>query len=267
MIRLLVLDLDGTMLRPDGSVSEEDAREVRRIHKAGTAVAVATGRVRQSFQYVVEAFGFEPYVICANGSYVSAPGEPPVVDKTLPPEVVAPLLREIVKRGVYAHIFTGDGEVVTPAEKYPGTTSSKIIHVQDVAAYVEAQNSVTRKITCKGPADQIPGIRDWLRSNWGDTLSVSQTGPNSAEAMPAGCSKHKGLMLVMEMLGVDAGDAMAIGDAENDAELLTAVGYPVAMGNATPDVKKIARYITASNGEGGVAKAIAHFREAGLLGD
>jgi hydroxymethylpyrimidine pyrophosphatase-like HAD family hydrolase len=108
LIKLLVLDLDGTMLRPDGSVAEEDAREVRLVHDAGTQVAVATGRVRQSFQYVVDAIGFEPYVICANGSYVSAPGQPPLVDMTLPPEVVAPMLREIAKRGVYAHIFTGD---------------------------------------------------------------------------------------------------------------------------------------------------------------
>jgi hydroxymethylpyrimidine pyrophosphatase-like HAD family hydrolase len=185
---------------------------------------------------------------------------------TLPPEVVAPMLREIAKRGVYAHIFTGDGEVVTPAEKYPGVTSSKIVHVKDVALYVLETGALARKVTCKGPADQIPGIRDWLRSNWGDTVAVSQTGPSSAEAMPAGCSKHRGLTLIMDMLGLDARDAMAIGDAENDAELLTAVGFPVAMGNATPEVKKIAAYITASNSNCGVAKAIAHFREAGFLG-
>ncbi len=267
MLRLLVLDLDGTMLRPDGSVAEEDAREVRRVHEAGVEIAVATGRVRESFQYAVDALGFEPYVVCANGSYVSAPGKRPALDETLPADIVAPMLREIVRRGIYAHIFTGTGEVVSPAEKYPGKTSSKIVYAPDVAAYVEAHGVTARKVTCKGKADQMPSVRDWLQSNWGDRVSVSLTGPNSAEAMPAGCSKHKGLMLVLDMLGIGPKDAMAIGDAENDMELMTAVGYPVAMGNATADVKKIACYVTAPNSECGVAKAIRHFRETGLLGN
>lgn len=265
-VRLLVLDLDGTVLRPDGSIAGEDAREVARAHDAGTEVAIATGRVRQSFQYVVEAFGFEPYVICANGSYVSAPGKEPVVDESLPPGVAVPMLREIAKRGIYAHVFTKEGEVATPAEKYPGTTSSKVIHAPDVAAYLEANNKMARKVTCKGPVDQMPAVRDWLKATWGDVVAVSLTGPYAAEAMPAGYSKSKGLALVLDMLGISPREAMAIGDAENDLELLSKVGYPVAMGNATPEVKRAACYVTATNTECGVAKAIGHFREAGLLG-
>lgn len=263
--RLLVLDLDGTLLRPDGSVGEEDAREVSRAHLDGMEVALATGRMRPSFEYVVNALGLEPYVIGVNGSYVSGPGRPPVVDATLPTATAVSMLKEIAGRGISAHIYTKEGNVITSADKYHSRTSAKVLHVPDIAEYVIQTGASVRKITCRGTTDEMIAVRDWMQSRWGDEAAISLTGPNSTEAWSMGCSKRRGLDLVLEMIQAEPQDVIAIGDADNDFELLSGVGYPVAMGNATPEIKRIACYVTSSNDECGVAQAIRHFREKGLL--
>ncbi len=257
MIRLLVSDLDGTLLRRDGSMSERDAVELRRVASQGVKVAFATARIKESFGYNMERLDIEPYLICVNGSQVTAPElDKPLIDRRLPKIEALELLRDLKSRGVYCHVYTVEGEVVTPEKPYERLTSCPKIPVPDLADFLEATGRGLRKITLRLDPSRVKDIGEWLVSRCGGVMDVSITGITSAEVFPKGSAKLEGLEKIKELTGIGFHQMMGIGDAPNDLDVLSTVGCPVAMGNASEDVKRIARHITGTVDEQGVAQAL-----------
>ena len=97
----------------------------------------------------------------------------------------------------------------------------------------------------------------YLKAN--KDITVVGGGFNNFEISKAGVSKREGLSFLANYLGTDLAHTMAMGDSENDLSMINAAGIGVAMENATEDVKAVANFITASNEEDGVAKAVKHF--------
>ena len=89
-------------------------------------------------------------------------------------------------------------------------------------------------------------------------ITITSSGSDNFEVMPAGVDKGTALVRLGEMLGIAPEEMVAIGDSDNDAAMLRAVGMPVAMGNADPALKALAQYITADCDHDGVAQAIYH---------
>lgn len=77
--------------------------------------------------------------------------------------------------------------------------------------------------------------------------------------MPSGVDKGKGIHRLGELYGITADEIMALGDSQNDLDMLKAAGFPVAMANAVDEVKAVASYVTASNNDDGVAAAVEKF--------
>jgi Cof subfamily protein (haloacid dehalogenase superfamily) len=102
-------------------------------------------------------------------------------------------------------------------------------------------------------------MRDKLSDMVGDTAVVVQAIPSSIEVLPPGASKGAGVARLLEDLGIAWANVLAIGDGENDIEMLQAAGIGVAMGNANELVKETADYVTNSNIEDGVAQALNRF--------
>ena len=90
-------------------------------------------------------------------------------------------------------------------------------------------------------------------------VTVTSSAPYNFEIVPAGVDKGTGLAALAEELGLTLAETIAIGDSDNDRGMLAAAGMPVAMGNATDAIKAMARYVTETNENGGVARAIRHF--------
>lgn len=89
-------------------------------------------------------------------------------------------------------------------------------------------------------------------------ITITSSGADNFEILPAGADKGRALTRLGEMLGVTPAEMAAIGDSDNDAEMLRAVGMPVAMGNAAPALKALAKYVTADCDHDGVAQAVYH---------
>eukprot|EP00177_Eucheuma_denticulatum_P004749 GFKZ01008633.1.p1 GENE.GFKZ01008633.1~~GFKZ01008633.1.p1 ORF type:complete len:121 (-),score=24.50 GFKZ01008633.1:35-397(-) len=107
---------------------------------------------------------------------------------------------------------------------------------------------------------RIDEIRPEVAKRIGAAGSLTQAQGNMLEVLPPGASKGYGVQKLLERLGVEVGDVLAIGDAENDLELLRMVGYSCAVGNALPEVKAAARFTDfRSNDDDGVAQAIERF--------
>ncbi|EJL46775.1 hypothetical protein BAG01nite_35310 [Brevibacillus agri] len=115
------------------------------------------------------------------------------------------------------------------------------------------------KIFVTGEAERIAAARRELERASLEKIRVTASGERNLEILPEGVSKASGLAVLTEKLGIGPEEIVAVGDNYNDAEMLQYAGMGVAMGNAPDDVKRLARYVTDTNDQHGVAAVIRKF--------
>ena len=117
------------------------------------------------------------------------------------------------------------------------------------------------KIYAQGAPETFPSLLKELGRC--REVELTSSAPYNFEIVPAGVDKGTGLAALAGALGIGLEDCAAIGDSDNDRGMLAAVGMPIAMGNAAEEIHALARWVTASNREDGVAKAIGRLLEEG----
>lgn len=261
-IRLIATDLDGTLLHQHTEVTPRTAAAIGAATAAGLTVIAATGRQAQQLPEAVAASGVR-YVVASNGGIGVDLVDGSVLFEDLlsadaAADIVAYLTAEL--EGVRFSAVRDQGTrhtaepgylaLVTPRERELGWA---LLDCEDLADVVATS---TLKLTVRHPsltADDLLGV---LERSGLDGFHATTSGAPFLEIQGAGVTKATGVARMCERLGVDAAEVLAAGDAKNDIELLTWAGIGVAMGNAVPEAKAAADWVTATSGEDGVALAI-----------
>ena len=115
------------------------------------------------------------------------------------------------------------------------------------------------KIMVIEPPDRIEGVRSAILSEFKEGVKTMRSDVNMMEVMAGESSKGVALNYLAEMLDIGVDETMAVGDSENDLDMLLRCGYPVAVSNAMDSLKKVARIFVSSNEEDGVAEAIERY--------
>lgn len=274
-VKLIALDMDGTLFNSQNEISEKDKETLKRATEAGVAVAVATGRayVELPIEMLYEA-GIR-YAITGNGSAVyRLPDKECILSDCLDNEVVCTIIRELKQLDIYYDIYV-DGLVYCPKSvchnirkmDMPESLHEHIertrIVVDDLEDYIRNCGKSVEKTTlnfayledgtCLGKAESAAILDRYPQ------VEYLSGGFHNWEFTRAGVNKGTGLRFLAERLGVPMNLTMACGDSENDLSMLRAAQVAVAMENAKPAVKEESNYITLSNNESGVAHAIEHF--------
>ena len=274
--RLLALDLDGTLLNPDSEVSAADADAVRRAMETGAAVLYATGRGYHSTSLVMDHLPMPAYLALHNGALVLDPSGAELWRTAMDARAIAATLPPVRAAGLhpmlYAGVAGGAGKEVRlvleeAAHRSPYTQSylSKKARILDVVAdvAVAAQRGVLGMVSFGTRAEVEAGaaalahLDGRIVSWWGTAPSA-----DALEAVAPGGTKGHALRRLTERLGLAPRDVLAIGDNSNDLDMLRYAGTAVAMGNATPEARAAAHFVTASNAEAGVAAALQRVRSA-----
>ena len=274
-IKLVALDLDGTLFDNSSHISERNLTAIRSITDKGIHVVISTGRPFEGIPFdQIKGTGIN-YAITANGSgiYEISTGKC-LYENAMDEELVTPILNFLLTRDIHMDAFIG-GKGYTPIQcvetaqkltvpssikNYIITTRTRLdnilqfIHenllkVQKICLYFypEADLTLIDRLT----------VRKFLVSN--PSITTVCGGYNNLEFTRADANKGVGLRKLAEILGVNPDATMAIGDTENDLAIIEAAGIGVAMGNATDAVKARADYVTTTNTKDGVAAAIEHF--------
>ena len=274
-VKLIALDMDGTLFNSQNEISEKDKETLKRATEAGVAVAVATGRayVELPLEMLYEA-GVR-YAITGNGSAVyGLLDKECILSDCLDNEVVCTIIRELKQLDIYYDIYV-DGLVYCPRSvchnirkmDMPESLHEHIektrIVVDDLEDYIKSCGKSVEKTTlnfayledgtCLGKTESAAILDRYPQ------VEYLSGGFHNWEFTRAGVNKGTGLRFLAERLGVPMNLTMACGDSENDLSMLRAAQVAVAMENAKPAVKEESNYITLSNNESGVAHAIEHF--------
>ncbi|WP_407921920.1 Cof-type HAD-IIB family hydrolase [Guptibacillus hwajinpoensis] len=237
-IKLIALDMDGTLVNHDGDVSKENEDAVKRAKDQGIHVVLSTGRSLPFCRDIAEQLGHSAYLVTVNGGQVFDK-ELNLVDSThLTNDLVKRLWELKMKHDVYFWSSTTEGVFNTkkPFEK-------EIDDYSWLKFGFDIQDDAIRKV-----------ITDEVMAN--EALEVTNSSPTNLEINPAGVNKAAALMKVCKWLDLSMDNVMAVGDSMNDIAMIREAGFGVAMGNAQDRVKEAADWITKDYTEHGVAHAI-----------
>jgi Cof subfamily protein (haloacid dehalogenase superfamily) len=259
-IQLFAIDVDGTLLDSTHRLRTDVRDSVCRLAASGLEVALATARGPAAVREMVRQFDFSPWLICFSGGWIGKLDSPSLQPKDIRIDhrISDAAAREILK---IAFSHNVEPNVLTPESwrVRKMTTEilqeSKIVNLEpSVVTDLLADGEEPSKIMLISSLDEAAVLRRMQESvrSFG-TATFSKT--TYLEVLPDGVNKAKALTLLTEMLGFELSRVAAIGDAPNDLEMLKEVGLAIAMGNASNEIKAIAKWVVGTNDDAGVAQA------------
>ncbi|HAC62246.1 MAG TPA: Cof-type HAD-IIB family hydrolase [Cyanothece sp. UBA12306] len=266
-IRLLVLDIDGTIAGQSNQVTETVKQAIINVQNMGIKVALATGRMYTSALRFHRAIGSNLPIIAYNGAWIQCP-----VTGTRHQHfpVSSAIARELLdyfgqapwKQKLEVHCYIDDRlyvQQITPrTQVYQQRSGIDPVLVDDLRSIIELE---TTKVLAIGETAIISQLLFDLQQLYHrEQLYLTQSTENYFEVTHPQASKgYATRFLAEELLGFNASQIMAIGDNFNDAEMLEYVGLSIAMGNAPLALKKMAQWVAPTVEEDGVAIAIEKF--------
>jgi Cof subfamily protein (haloacid dehalogenase superfamily) len=262
-IRLIVSDVDGTLLDSNQKMSDRTAKALRDAIAHGVDVVLATGKTRNAAPYIWERIGKETYGIFLQGMATYNPAGHVIHQKTLDVNTARQVLTLGEDRGFVMMLYSGErilvrainDQVRAATTKYHEPLPEAVGALQNYAATLPVH-----KILALGEPRAITALRWQLGIVLGPAARLVQAGvPEMVEILPPGGGKAFALKALLKTLDVRAEEVLALGDAENDIDMLEMVGIGVAMGHAEQRVRDIADYVTQAHDADGVAEAIERF--------
>jgi len=263
--KLLVVDIDGTLLGRERNISVEDREALAKVRQSGIMVSLSTGRAVKACRSIIDQLSLDGYHIFFDGALVSSLGE----------EVYAePLDSGVVREAVeFAHLHNIDLELYSVThyfvERETWSTEARRRFFGIEPTIIDFTNLWEQERIIKGglatvTPQQVAKVRSFrLRFDRSLRFSVARSpafpGVEFINVLAPGVSKGKALEALASHLGVSLSEVAAIGDGINDIPLLSLAGLAVAMDNAPDEVKAVAHHVTKDVGDSGVAAAINRF--------
>ncbi|NFS10010.1 HAD family phosphatase [Clostridium botulinum] len=280
MIKLIALDMDGTLLNNNHDIDVETVEAIRKAEEAGIIFTISTGREYDSVKGILDKHNIRCQCILSNGAeYRDEEGNILEVIN-INEEYAKQIIKILDENKLPARIFTDKGVFTTStreealqevvfrtltfnpnltedeakkmAEKEGFFTSLK--YIDDVEKFFEDGIEVRKFVAFHKDVELIDKIKKTVGKLEG--LAISSSFDDNIEITDLNAQKGIILEQVAKKMDIDIKDVMILGDSFNDYSMFEIFEESVAMKNAIPEVKEIAKYITDSNGNLGVAKAI-----------
>jgi len=267
-LRLIAIDIDGTLLNPEFKISETDLATLRRAHARGIEVILVTGRRHTFALPIAEQLGFDLWLISSNGAVTRSLAGETFHRDLLPEETCRELVRVMQEfRGQTVLTFDSNGPgtiVIERLDQLEGSIQRWLEkNMQYIQFVVPIENALTtdpvQAMFC-GPIADMQRVLQILGS-CGLPITVLRTeypgrDLSIVDVLNAGCSKGHALERWANYRSITREQVMAIGDNYNDIEMLAFAGQPFIMGNASEELRAKGWSVTLANDQNGLAAAI-----------
>lgn len=279
-VRLIVTDMDGTLLNERGHVSEENQVAIKKAQAEGIVVAVATGRSYREASHPLQAAGISCPIICVNGAEIR--DQTGKIMKNVPLDLVdyQKVNRVLQETDLYYELYTSIGTFTDNSDKairvvadyiqsaFPDASEAAIMEashrrfnageisfVQDYQEVLSQAGTVIYKLlTFSRDESKLRKAADQLR--FMNNLAVCSSASNNLEITNINAQKGIALRELASQYDIPLKQTMAIGDNYNDVSMLSIVGVSVAMGNAVDEIKQQCTFVAENHDKHGVAHAI-----------
>ncbi|PQF20894.1 Cof-type HAD-IIB family hydrolase [Enterococcus mundtii] len=266
MIKLIAIDLDGTLLNEEKKISSENKQALAEAKAQGVKIVLCTGRPLAAMAHYLQELGLVEegdYSITFNGGLVQKNDTGEIIEKkamsvsdihrlyALAQELDLPL--DVLSDNVVLQLPSA------PQKQSLYNVLNNLLQFQPAVLADITDEFVLNKAVIAYEQEELDAKIKEIPSAYYDSYEIIKTRNVLLEFMPKGVTKAYGISLLAKDLGLERSEIMAIGDEENDLPMIEYAGLGVAMENAVPFVKEAADHVTASNIEHGVAKAIQQF--------
>lgn len=265
MYKLIAIDMDGTLLKEDKSISDRTKKAIKNAKDKGVTVVLATGRPIEGVSKTLTELNMytdKDYVLSYNGSLVQKTKSKEVISKvSLKGEDYHYLKKISDELNVNIHAFCEKKGLVTPKNSKYTEVEAEINNIDiNIINMSEIKNDdIIIKVMMIDEPEILGSVIEKLPKEVYEKYTVVRSTPYFLEFLNKNANKGVGVELLAKHLGVKQEEIITLGDADNDLHMIEYAGLGIAMGNAFDSVKKIANYITDTNENHGVAKAIEKF--------
>lgn len=264
MYKLIALDMDGTLLREDKTISKETHRAIQRARAKGVKVVLTTGRPVDGVKRYLDELNLtteEDYVIAYNGALVqNAKTKEVIAETVMSLKDIDYLYKLSQELKVNIHALT-DHSCITPKWSKYSQVEADInqIPLEFLDFKSLDKDTTIVKIMFIDEPEILSEAVSKLPSEIYEKYSILRSAPYFLEFLDKKVNKGAGVELLANKLGIKREEVICVGDAGNDLHMIKFAGLGVAMGNAFPEIKEIADYVTLSNEDHGVAHVIDKF--------
>jgi Cof subfamily protein (haloacid dehalogenase superfamily) len=253
--------MDGTLFRSDLVISAPVQQAIAAAQSAGVLVVLATGRMPAAARSFVRLLGLRGPQIFANGALVATVDDEVLFHLAVDPPVAQRVVDYCAERSLHVNAYVRDDVYVAAigpeAEFTRRLNRLNPIAVTNLREFVGG-SPPTKLVVVRLPTVE-PGLLAQLQADFAGDLLVFSSVPQYIEMVNPGVDKGRALGALIERLGIGRAAVAAIGDGDNDRTLFQAAGFPIAMGNATDNLKAIARVVVGTVEQDGVAEAIERY--------
>ncbi len=267
--RMIAIDLDGTLLGPDGTVSARNRAAVRKALRAGLLVCFATGRNWTESQTVLDAVEYYGTAVFVGGAMVVDTLDGTTLHRTrMQPELArevcklfesmnhAALALQDTNEAGFDYVITAGASLNQATSQWMVATTAKVQQVTSLATWSHGH---TIRVGICAEREEVDRIRQLVKQTFGgrvlvQSLYVPAYQVEVLEVFDPAVNKWEGVLHVARKHGIAPEQIVAIGDDVNDVPMVREAGMGVAMGNARPEVKAVAKRVIKSNQEDGLAE-------------
>ena len=260
-VSLLIADVDGTLVDEEKVLTPRAQAAVKALEAAGIAFAVTSGRPPRGMAMLIEPLALRTPIAGFNGGIFVKPDMTIIEQHLLAPDVAKRAVKLIIDRGLDAWVYSGQDWFVRNAEaphvareqwtvKFPPTV---------VGEFGKALDQAVKIVGVSDDLDLVARCEKEAQDSLGDQVSAARSQPYYLDVTHPMANKGTVVATLSKWLSIPPAAIATIGDMPNDVLMFRKSGISIAMGNASTEVQKQARFVTASYKDDGFAKAVENF--------
>jgi Cof subfamily protein (haloacid dehalogenase superfamily) len=260
-IRLVLADVDGTLVTNDKVLTDRAIAAVRALADAGVAFAITSGRPPRGMSMLIEPLELTTPIAAFNGGLIVDAAFKVLEEKVLPATLVPRIVGDLEAAGLDVWCYRGAEWYVTDVHAAHVDREAWTVKFAPtvVTSYDDLTGSVAKLVGVSDDTAAVAGAVTAVHDEFGDHVSVATSQPYYVDVTHPEANKGSVVRYLSSQLGVPSSEIATIGDMANDVLMFAHSGLSIAMGNAGSEVQRAARRVTASNEEEGFALAVERF--------
>lgn len=257
-IRLVLADVDGTLVTQEKILTPRAAAAVRDLLGRGIAFTIVSGRPPRGMKMLIDQLKLTHPVAAFNGGLLVLPDLAVIRENLVPAEAVQPLIRILSSHSLDVWIYSGDKWFVRSrhaphVDREEWTVKFAPTVVPEFDGF---HDGIAKLVGVSDDHEAVARGEKAVQKEYGDRLSATRSQPYYLDVTHPQANKGAVVSALSELLKIPAASILTIGDGPNDVLMFKRSGVSIAMGNASPEVQRAARFVTTSNEEEGFANAM-----------